>query len=122
MSVEEDFETPNMKSAMAQLMKSEEGRELASKLRTQLKKLNDQFTGLSGDEKTKFLDEFREKMGKHFGDLKEGIKSKMGGNDDGDFKIRDDSESSIPQSVVYNPSPNYLLFFIAFLLIVAVFG
>jgi hypothetical protein len=121
MSGEGDFETPNMKSAMAQLMKSEEGRELASKLRVQLKKLNDQFTGLSGNEKKEFLNKFREKMGEHFGELKEGIKAKLGG-EDGEFKLTDDEDSSIPQSIVYNPSPNYALFLVAFLVILAIFG
>lgn len=122
MSEAENFETPRMKSAMDELMKSEEGRELAGKLRTQLKKLNDQFQGLEGDDKKKFLSEFREKMGDHFGELKESIKAKMLGNDDGEFKFNGEGESSVPRSVVYNPSPNYFLFIIAFVAILVVFG
>lgn len=125
MSEPESFETPRMKGAMDELMKSEQGRELAAKLRVHLKKLNDQFKGLTGEDKKVFLNEFREKMGEHLGELKESIKAQIGGNDDGEFgefKIKGEEESSIPQSLVYNPSPNYTLFFIAFIAIFIVFG
>jgi hypothetical protein len=124
MSGEESFETPRMKGAMDELMKSEEGRELAAKLRVHLKKLNDQFKGLEGEDKKIFLNEFREKMGEHFGQLKENIKSQMTGKgeEDGEFRFSGDDANSIPRSLSYDPSPNYWLFFIAFLAILAVFG
>lgn len=120
MADQDTFETPRIKGAMDELMKSEEGRELASKLREQLTNLNNQFKNLKGEDKKKFLEEFREKMGDSFGTLKDTIKSKMASGD-GEFKFGGE-ESSTPRSVVYDPSPNYWLFFIAFVAIIVVFG
>lgn len=105
-----------MKGAMDELMKSEEGRELAAKLRSKLKQLNDEFAGLSGDEKTKFLGEFREKFTESLGEIKDSIKSSASG----EFKIRgDESGDSAPSSVSL---AFYLPFLIAVLIIVLVFG
>lgn len=117
---EKTFETPRMKGAMDELMKSEEGRELASKLREQLTALNNQFKNLKGEDKRKFLEEFKDKMSDGFGNLKETIRSKMTSGD-GEFKFGGE-ESSTSRSVVYDPSPNYWLFFIAFVSVIVVFG
>lgn len=119
MSTEDGFAKSRMKGAMDELMKSEEGRELASKLRNKLKELNDQLTGLSGEEKKKFLGEFREKFSDSLGELKDNFKSSLGDSLDGEFKIRGDEGSSTPTS---ERVTNYFPLLFAIFVLVLVFG
>lgn len=111
-----------MKEAMDELAKSEEGRELAGKLRAKLKEMNDQFKGLSGDDKTKFLSEFREKFSDSLGDLKDSLSMKIGDNVDGEFKIREDESEPTRPLTDLIAQPNYMLFLFAIALILIVFG
>ena len=103
-----------MREAMDELMKSEEGRQLADKLKGKLKELNDQFKGLSGDDKKKFAEEFRDKFTESFGDLKDSLKMKVGD----DFS----DDGSIPTQTNFAPQPNYVLFLVAIIIVVIVFG
>lgn len=108
---------PNIKVAMDELMKSEEGRELASKLRNKLKELNDQFTGLSGEEKKKFLGEFREKFADSLGEIKDSFKTLDDAS--GQFKLRGDESDSVPTPVSIT---NYFPLLFAILVLAVVFG
>lgn len=119
MANEEVFSQSRMKSAMDDLMKSEEGRKFADELRTKLKDLNDQFKGLSGTDKELFLKEFKTKFADTLGDLKESLKMQVGDEVDGNFKIRDDTE---PIFTDFPPQPNFMLFLFAILLVILVFG
>lgn len=122
MADEEVFSQSRMKNAMAELMKSEEGRKLADQLKTKLKDLNDQFKGLSGNEKEIFLKEFKTKFADSLGDLKDTLKMHVADDTNGDFKIRgDESQTSFTQND-YAPQPNYFLFLFAIVLVVLVFG
>lgn len=122
MAGDEGFSGSRMKEAMDELAKSEGGRELAEKLRSKLKQLNDQFKGLSGDDKSKFLDEFREKFSDSLGDLKDSLKMNIGGNVDGEFRIRDDENEPTQPPIEHLPQPNYMLFLLAIVIILVVFG
>lgn len=118
MSDDEIFKGLRMKGGMEELMKSEEGRELATKLRSKLKELNDQFTGLSGDEKAKFLTDFREKFKDTLGELPKSFDNKLDDNSDGTFKIREDISDFAPQKYLMG----YFPFLVAVFVIVLVFG
>lgn len=117
MNDEEVFKSPRMKGAMDALMKSEEGREIAAKLREKLKALNDQFKDLTGDEKVTFLKEFKHKFADSLGDIAGGNLG-VGGDSDGAFKIRGDEELLAPQTQFFY----YLPFILAFTFICLVFG
>lgn len=118
MSDDDIFKGLRMKGGMEELMKSEEGRELATKLRSKLKELNDKFTGLSGDEKSKFLTDFREKFADSLGELPGSLNTKMDDNPDGAFKIREDISDFAPQKYLMG----YFPFLVAVFVIVLVFG
>lgn len=122
MAGQEGFSSSRMKDAMDELAKSEGGRELADQLRSKLKELNDKFKGLTGDDKTKFLDEFREKFSDSLGDLKDALKINVGGNVDGEFRIRDEENESTQPPMGNSPQPNYMLFLLAIVIILLVFG
>ena len=119
MSEENEFTNSKVKNAMDEMMKSEEGRALAEQLRDKLKELNNQFKGLDGDEKKKFLSEFREKFSEKLGDLKDSLNINLGESENGQFKFHND-EGSVPPPVAY--TPNYLTFIVAILLVVLLFG
>lgn len=120
MAEDQVFKNPHIKSAMDELMKTEEGKKLAEKLENKLKELSDKFQGLSGDEKKKFMGEFREKFSDSFGDIKDSLKMKVGENvNGGDFKFQEEESGSTSP---LNYQTNYLPFLIALLFIVLIFG
>lgn len=119
MSTDDGFEKSRMKGAMDELMKSEEGRELAAKLRNKLKELNDEYTVLPDEKKKDFLVEFREKFADSFGEIKDSIKSSLGDNPNGEFKLRGDESSSVPPPVAFN---SYAPLLFAIFVLVLVFG
>lgn len=121
MSDEEIFSNSRIKGAMSELMKSEEGRVLAENLRSKLKELNDQFKGLSGEEKQAFLHDFRNKFSDSLGDLKDTLKIRAGEKVDGEFKFQDDDDS-MPPFENYVPLINYWPFLVAVLIILLIFG
>lgn len=115
MAEEEVVSDSRMKNAMDELMKTEAGRELAEKLRGKLKELNEQFKGLSGEDKKTFSSEFREKFSESFSDLKDSFKAKLVEDSDGD-------DGFVPPPTGYFPQPNYMLFLVAITLVILVFG
>lgn len=115
MAEEKVVENSRMKEAMAELMKTEAGRELAEQLRSKLKAMNDQFKGLSDEDKKNFAGEFREKFADSFNDLKDSFKEKLGDGFNG-------ADQSAPPPSRYTPEPNYYLFLIAIAVILIVFG
>lgn len=114
MAEEEVVPKARLSEAMDALMKTDEGRELASKIRGKLKDLSDQFKNLEGDDKEKFIDEFRDKFSESFNDLRDSIKMKAG---EGDF-----DEDYEPIHEGHGPPPNYVMFLIAILIVILVFG
>jgi hypothetical protein len=122
MASEDMFSNPRMKSAMEQLMKTDEGKELADKLKVKLRELNEAFKDLKGDDKLKFLTDFKEKFSESIGDLKDTLSMKMGDEVDGEFKMREDDGGSPPPPSHYVAQPNYFLFLIAIVLVVLLFS
>lgn len=123
MSMGDVFGSSRMKDAIDELSKSEEGRNLAEKLRTKLKELNEQFKGLSGNEKAKFLSEFREKFSDSLGDLKDSLNLKVGENVDGEFKMKEDANDAFRHTTEHNMlQPNYKLFLLAIVIVLFLFG
>lgn len=118
MSEDDTFSSPRMKSALDELMKSEEGRELAENLRNKLKELNNQFKGLSDDEKKSFVEKFRDRFSDSLGELKDTISMKMGEKVDGEFRIQGDGEAEAAVSSNYN----FLPVLGAVLVLVVIFG
>lgn len=117
----QSLNNPKAKGALDELLKTEEGRELAAKIRIRLKELNEQFKGLTGDDKKEFIDNFREKFSDSLGDLKDSLREKISGSPDGQFKIKDDN-SQIPPPVHYGPQQNYMLFIGAIVIVLILFG
>lgn len=111
-----------IKGAMDELMKTEEGRELAGKLKAKLKELSDQFEGMKVEEKKEFLNTFRKEFSSSLGDVKDKLKLQLGEKVDGEFRLHDDGDGSIPSPLNYAPQPNYTLFLVAVLLIVMIIG
>lgn len=116
------FDNPRMKSAMEQLMKTDEGKELADKLKLKLRELNEAFQDLKGDDKMKFLTDFKERFSDSMGDLKETLKMKIGEEIDGEFKVREDGEDSFAAPSQHVLQPNYMLFLIAIVLVFLLFS
>lgn len=108
------FKSSKLKGAMDELMKSEEGKALAEKIRTKLKELNDQYKDLTGDDKKNFKEQFGEKFKDLVGDLSETLKNTP---DDGTFQIRDD-----PGVQALAGFYNYLPFLLAVSFICLIFG
>lgn len=122
MSRDEIFSNPRIKGALDQLMDSEEGRELAQKLRTKLKELNDQFKGLPVEEKQQFLKDFSGKFSESMGDLKDTLSMKMGERVDGEFNFHDNERSQIRDPEVDDNFSYYWPFLGAVFVILLIFG
>lgn len=121
MSDEEVFSNSRIKGAMSELMKTEDGRVLAENLRIKLKELNDQFKGLSGEEKLTFLHDFRNKFADSLGDLKDTLKIRTGERVDGEFKFQD-GDGPMPPFENHAALTNFWPFLIAVLIILLIFG
>lgn len=113
----ETFQPSRLKEAMDELMKSEEGRELAENLRTKLKEMNEQFKDLSGEDKQKFVNEFRNKFADSLGNLQANLK--QGNEENDEFRFQNDEKSSFDS---FNASTNYWPFLIAIFVILLIFG
>lgn len=106
------------RSAIDELMKTPEGQQLAEKIREKLKGLNEQFKGLSKDDRQKFADEFKGKFTETFEDLKDSLRSSIEGNKD------DQSDQELPNQNQFNYSPqqSYTLPLIASIIVLIIFG
>jgi hypothetical protein len=122
---QETFEKSNrIKESMKKMMETPEGKAMGEKIRNKLKELNDQFKGLSGENKKKFADEFKGKFMETFDDLKDSLKVKFEENSDDIMNVESDEPESEKFSEPLNvvPQPNYALFLIALLIILVVIG
>ncbi|CAO1332399.1 unnamed protein product [Diamesa tonsa] len=119
--VESPFNNARTASALEQLMKTPEGRELADQIRSKLKDLNEQFKGLSGVDKKQLVDEFKTKFADTLGNLKANLKNNAEDDIGGTFKFRLETDES--ENVVHSIlPPNSRPFLLALLIIIALFG
>lgn len=108
------FTGGKLRGAMDELMKSEEGKALAEKIRGKLKELNDQYKDMSGEDKKNFKEQFGKKFQDLVGDLTDTLKNSP---DDGTFQIRGDP--AVQASAGFY---NYLPFLLAVSFICLIFG
>lgn len=120
------FDAEKAKLAMKELMKTPEGREIANKIKSRLKDLDVAFQGLKNSDKAEFMKKFKGKFSETFDDLRESIKKNI--IDSGDVESDDPSfeeDENIPNNnfnvFQSSPQPNYLLFLVAFLIILLLF-
>jgi len=124
-----DLNMDDAKRVLADLLKTENGRKMADEIRGKLTDLNEQYKGLEGDEKQKFIDGFKDKFRDALSGLKVAVANQLdkaaGGDGSGetpDFVVDPTNAPPPPTPMRYSPTPNYTLFLIAFLFVVVVFG
>jgi hypothetical protein len=112
--VESPISNPKTSSILQELMNTEKGRELAEKIRVKLNELNVKFAQLSPTDKKKFKSEFKNKFSESLQFLKNKIQNE---DEDGQFRIHLEEEGIQPHIL-----PSYMYFYIAFLLLLSLFG
>lgn len=115
------FDASKAKLAMAELMKTPEGREIAEKIKTKLRELDVQFQGLTDIDKKEFMTKFKGKFTETFDDLRESIKKSVL---DDEPSIDDDLGGNFenPSQFQIDPQPFNWLFIAAVLFVVFVIG
>lgn len=121
------FDPAQAKEAMAQLMKTPEGREIAEKIKAKLRSLDLQFQGLKEGDKKEFMKNFKTKFADSFEDLRDSLKKNLIDNDQEDGLSGDSGLPTSSGSTEFNPlrsvaQPDYRLFILAFLIVVVLFG
>jgi hypothetical protein len=119
------FDPAKTKEALDQLMKTEQGREIAEKVKAKLRELDLQFQTLNEGDKKEFVKNFQRKFTDSFDDLRESIRKNI--LDPEEDLISGESALPASESTEFNPlhsvsQPDYKLFIFAFILVVLVFG
>lgn len=118
------FDAAKAKFAMQELMKTEEGRKIADKIKARLRDLDVAFQGLGENDKQEFMKKFKGKFSETFDDLRESIKKNVIDSEapNDDFVGGDTLPNDNINPLRHTPQPNYGLFLVAFLIVLVVFG
>ena len=116
------FDASKAKLAMAELMKTPEGREIAEKIKAKLRELDVQFQGLKDSDKKEFMSKFKGKFTETFDDLRESIKQNVLGVEPSidDDELGGNFEN--PSQYQIAPQPFNWLFLAAVLFVIFVIG